>query len=180
MGEPDEPLENRKFRWERLRFLIASLGGACLFLVGLWQFSITARNDFARPVLEKQIELCMDASESAARLAQPVNRKAADWRDGPVASRFLALYFGKLGVVEDRCLYGAMLRFKRALFDRDDAAGAGRLALTISFACRRLLSKNWNAGLVGLYDPQDLIESFTDLDDYRQTMNAQPHCRLEE
>lgn len=122
----------------------------------------------------------MDASESAALLAQPLSRKTADWRDGAVASRFLALYFGKLGAVEDRRLYDSMIRFKNAVFDSENAAGASRLALTISFACRRLLSKNWDSGLVGLHDPQALIESFTDLDDYRQTMNAQSHCKLEE
>ncbi len=179
MSETSKSLDERKFRWERVRFLITSLGGTLLFFIGLWQFTITARNDFAKPVVEKQMELCLDATERAALLAQTSNSPNSDWKSGEVARGYLALYYGKLGVVEDRCLYDSMLRFKTVLFDgRQSVTSPERLALTIAFACRRLISKNWSPGLAGVYDPQRLFESFTDLADYKETMGQMKSCKL--
>ena len=172
-------LDERRFRWEIAKFLIGAIGGAVLFLIGLWQFSITARNEFAKPVLAQQIALCMEASDSAAKLAQDANRRNPDWQSSDLAIKYLALYYGKLGIVEDRCLYGAMVNFKKTVFDGAlSTESPNRLALTISFACRRMMSKNWSSGLVGLYYPQHLFDSFNDLDDYRNTMSASRHCPL--
>ena len=180
MGENSQSLDERKFRWERIRFLIASFGGTLLFFIGLWQFTITARNDFAKPVLEKQLELCMDATESAALLAQTSNSPESDWKSGDVARGYLALYYGKLGVVEDRCLYDSMVGFKRVQFDGIQSdTSRNRLALTIAFACRRLISKNWSPGLAAVYDPQRLFESFSDLEDYKNTMGKYKNCALD-
>ena len=179
MSETSKSLDERKFRWERVRFLITSLGGTLLFFIGLWQFTITARNDFAKPVLEKQMELCLDATESAALLAQPSSWSQSGWKNGENARGYLALYYGKLGVVEDRCVYDSMVRFKTVLFDgRKSDTSLERLALTIAFACRRLISKNWSPGLAGVYDPQRLFESFSDLDDYKNTMGTISSCAL--
>lgn len=174
-------LDERKFRWEKVRWIVAGAGGTLLFLIGLWQFTIAARNEFAKPVLAKQLELCVEVSELAALLAQPTNRSTAEWKTSELAQKYLAFYYGKLGVVEDRCLYGAMVSFKTAVFDRgsdEPATDESRKALTIAFACRRLLSRNWSTGLVGIYDPQELFEAFTSLEDFRNTMNANTHCRL--
>jgi hypothetical protein len=182
MAKTPATLDERRFRWEIAKFLIGAVGGGALFLIGLWQFSITARNDFAKPVLEQQIKLCMDASESAATLAQDVSRTDPDWQSSDLAVTYLALYYGKLGIVEDRCLYNAMVNFKKTVFDgvrNSEGLSANRLALTISFACRRMLSKNWSSGLVSLYDPQHLFDSFNDLEDYRNTMQSKDHCALD-
>lgn len=187
MSQEPKSLEDRKFRWERARFLIASVGGAVLFLVGLWQFAVTSRNEFAKPVLEQQMKLCIEASESAALLAFDSSDGSSDWRRGDTARKYLALYYGKLGVVEDRCLYDSMVAFKSRVFDGQKAfddfgneISPSRLALTISFACRRLLSKHWSSGIVGLYDPHHLFESFSDLEDYRNTLKSKRHCVIDE
>jgi hypothetical protein len=176
-------IEERKLAWEKTKFAITALGGTLLFLIGLWQFSITSRNDFAKPIIKKQLDLCIEASGAAAILAEDVrsgrnpgeNAKAIDYR---------SLYFGRLGVVEDRCVYRTMVNFKTFVLDtqisKDDVEKvekASRLALTIGFACRRMLSKGWNAGLVKAYDPINLLETFTDLDDYRNTMNQIAECQ---
>jgi hypothetical protein len=173
-------IEERKLAWEKTKFVVTALGGTLLFLIGLWQFSITSRNDFAKPIIKEQLDLCVEASGAAAILAEDVrlgrnpgeNAKAIDYR---------SLYFGRLGVVEDRCVYRTMVNFKLAVLDnrmkKEDAHEAERLALSIGFACRRMLSKGWNAGLVKAYDPINLLETFTDLDDYRNKMNEIPECR---
>jgi hypothetical protein len=172
-------LNERKFRWERTRFLLGSIGGTILFAIGLWQFTVAARNDFAKPVLKMQMELCVEASGLAALLAQPSSRAGTEWKSSETARNYLSLYYGKLGVVEDRCVYDAMVKFKTHLFD--DVASRkspNRLALTVAFACRRLISKNWSSGLVGLYDPLQLFDAFTDLEDFRNMTEDNEHCRL--
>ena len=163
-------MEEQKLSWEKVKFFVTAIGGTVLFFIGLWQFSITSRNEFAKPVLEKQLDLCIEASGAAATLAEDV-RRGRDPEQNNVAITYLALYFGKLGVVEDRCLYRTMVNFKEKVFDKKQINETpSRLALSIGFACRRLISKSWKAGLVGIYDPQQLFESFTDLDDYKTTM----------
>ena len=174
----EQQLEERKLRWNQVRFLITALGGTFLFLIGIWQFTITARNDFAKPLLEKQIDLCIDASEAAALLALS-DRGAPDWQTGPAAQRYLAHYYGKLGVIEDKCLYLSMVKYKTVIFDNaQTAVTPNRLALAIAFACRRLISRHWSPGLVGFYDPLHLTEALADLDDYRQTMQQIESCKL--
>ena len=172
-------IEERKLAWEKTKFAITALGGTLLFLIGLWQFNITSRNDFAKPIIERQLDLCIEASGAAAILAEDVrsgrnpgeNAKAIDYR---------SLYFGRLGVVEDQCVYRAMVNFKTFVLDtqigKEDAENASRRALTIGFACRRMLSKGWNAGLVKVYDPMKLLETFTDLPDYSNKMSEIPEC----
>jgi len=92
-----------------------------------------------------------------------------------MATEYKALYYGKLAVVEDRCVYQTMYDFKNVIFDGIASdVPRPRLALRIAFACRRLLSKGWNASLLRLYDPQHLLESFTDLTDYKKSMETYP------
>jgi hypothetical protein len=169
-------IEEQKLRWEKAKFFITAVGGTVLFFIGLWQFSITSRNEFAKPVLQKQLDLCIEASGTAATLAEDA-RHGLDPEKNQVAITYLSLYYGKLGVVEDRCLYRTMVNFKQKVFDKSHSTeSASRLALTIAFACRRLISKNWRAGLLEIYDPQQLLESFTDLPDYNRTMQSIPEC----
>jgi len=152
--------------------VVTGVGAVILFFIGLWQFTVTSRNDFAKPVLQKQLELCVEASNAAAILAEP----NADLK-GQTASEYKALYYGKLAVVEDRCVYQTMVNFKQAVFDGVESdVSFQRAALRIAFACRRLLSKGWNASLLRIYDPQHLLESFTDLKDYKDSMHALAEC----
>jgi hypothetical protein len=167
----EKNLEERKFIWENRRFFIAGIGAVILFLIGLWQFTITSRNEFAKPVLEKQMNLCIEASNAAAILAQP----NPDLK-GETAINYLALYYGKLAVVEDQCVYQTMVDFKTLVFDKKQKDGDNepvtRKALKIAFACRRMLSKGWKVSLLGIYDPQHLFEAFTDLKDYKESMKS--------
>ena len=71
-----------------------------------------------QPFLERQLELCMEASNVAAILATTRSRKAFD----QAHSRFLELYWGPLSVVENRDVSQAMIDFLGAL---DGLAGKG-------------------------------------------------------
>ena len=169
--------DDRALRWEKQRFWLTAVGGLLLFFIGLWQFSITSRNDFAKPLLTKQLDLCIEASESAARLAQEAEPDLS--AKNPTAATYLSLYYGKLAVVEDQCLYQSMVRFKGQVFDkRPSSVSSPRAALQIAFACRRMLTKGWGTGVLGIYDPQGLIASFNDLEDFKDSMNAVEACKL--
>jgi hypothetical protein len=170
-----EDLEERKLRWEKTKFIATGVAGFAFFVIGLWQFNLTSRNDVAKPLLQKQLDLCIEASGAAAMLAP------APTDDSPPnkpRTTFLGLYYGKLAVVEDSCVYSSMVRFKTGVLDgqvRDH--DASRAAITIAFACRRLLIKNWNAGLVGIYDPQHLTSDFSKLNDFKVSMNEIDGCK---
>lgn len=172
-------IEEIKLAWEKRKFAVTALGGTLLFLIGFWQFSITSRNEFAKPVLKGQLDLCIEASGAAAILAEDV-RLGKNPAENAKAIDFHSLYFGRLGVVEDRCVYRTMVNFNSVVLEsqlsKDDAHKASRLALSIGFACRRMLSKGWNAGLVKAYDPIKLLDTFTDLDDYKNTMSQIAEC----
>ncbi len=168
-------IEDRKLSWEKAKFIATAIGGFLFFIIGLWQFNLTSRNDLAKPLLQKQIDLCIEASGAAATLAL----KPTD-DEPPVRPRttYLGLYYGRLAVVEDSCVYRTMVNFKTQVLDgeiRDQ--GARRLAISIAFACRRLLIKNWNAGLVGIYDPQHLVKAYDELADFKVSMDSIAECK---
>ncbi len=172
-----EDSEANKIRWEKQRFFIAAIGGTVLFLIGLWQFTITARNSFAEPVLQRQLDLCIEASGSAAELANMKANGANELERSEEGVKFLSLYFGRLGVVENQCVYNAMVRFHNRIFlNKGDDNNVHRLALRVAFACRQMISRNWSPGLVAVYDPQYLIDDFTDLGDYRNAIKSMPGC----
>jgi hypothetical protein len=170
--------EEAKLKWEKQKFVIAAVSSILLFLIGLWQFSITSRNEFAKPVLQKQLDFCVDAAGSAAVVADDFENKRP-FLNGEKAREFTSLYYGRMGIVEDRCVYASMVAFHRVVFENKPSPSettASRLALGIAFACRRMLSQGWRAGLVRLYDPHNLFENFTDLADYENVMKQVPEC----
>lgn len=130
---------------------VKTLGIAASAAVGLggiafsiWDLSVTREFEARRPFLERQMELCFDASRAAARLAASEDEAL---REAALA-RFRELYWGELAVVEDRAVEAAMVRFKREL----DAAGPGGgrlpvLALNVAHACRELTLDSWDIRL---------------------------------
>lgn len=174
MGDTEEA---KKLRWEKQRFFITAIGGSVLFLIGLWQFTISARNGFAQPVLQRQLDLCIEAAGSAAELANMKVNGMQRLEASAEGVKFLSLYFGRLGVVENQCVYNAMLKFHERVFrDSGSDNNVHRLALKVGFACRQMISRNWSPGLVALYDPQFLIENFTNMTDYSSTIQSMPGC----
>ena len=116
-NEPPKIGRHGKIGFEQTKFIVTGVGGVFLFFIGLWQFSITSRDDFAKPILQKQLDLCIEVSNAAATLSQSAFPDLSD--KNPMAVAYLSLYYGKLAVVEDRCLYRTMVEFKRMVFDRE-------------------------------------------------------------
>jgi hypothetical protein len=111
------------------------------------------RYEAARPFLQRQLDLCVDASDAAATLASTGNAKqVAAARD-----RFWQLYIGSLHIVEDfgsGSVADRMYAFGRALkqvpADANELAamdiekrGLEGGALDIGMACRALIVTGW-------------------------------------
>ena len=52
-----------------------------------------------------------------------------------------------------------------------------RLALTVAFACRRMLTKGWNIGEIDIYHLQKPPVNFTEVDEFKSTMQQIPDCK---
>jgi hypothetical protein len=75
------------------------------FAGGIWQFTAGQRQANRQPFLQKQLELCFQASEAASRLASETD--PAEWEKARLT--FWRLYWGPLSIVEDRAVEGAMV-----------------------------------------------------------------------
>jgi len=155
---------------EANKYWLAAAGGALLVALGLWQFSAVAHR-------EVQLQLCVEASGIAERLAQD---KAAnrDFKQSTRADAFRELIEGRRGVIEDRCVVGTMERFKsRVLFD-DPATSETpeQSALFVAFACRRMASRNFSAGAINIFHLQTHPENLTEIDEFKSTMQQIPGC----
>ena len=83
--------------------------GALTVGVGIWQFSVQQGQANRQPFLQKQLELCFQATETAGRLA--TETYPAEWEKARLT--FWRLYWGPLSVVEDRAVEGAMVELGR-------------------------------------------------------------------
>jgi hypothetical protein len=75
------------------------------FAGGVWQFTAGQRQANRQPFLQKQLELCFQASEAASRLASETD--PAKWEEARLT--FWRLYWGPLSVVEDRAVESGMV-----------------------------------------------------------------------
>jgi len=103
---------------ERIGKLAAIVGALVTFVWGVYQYfdARTRDADIRRleaiePFLDRQLKLYKEATQVTAAIAtttDPVERAKA-------TSRFWALYYGELALVEDRYVEAAMVAFGRAL-----------------------------------------------------------------
>lgn len=142
----------QRFRDDGVKNLVMIVGLAIAFAVGILQYVETSKREFKRPFLAKQLELCLSATESAARVSQA--NKQTDFHDAK--SRFLELYWDGLAMVEDQCVTRKMIAFHGTMkkdLEFGDTPSRENLrepALHIAFACRNLISKRWSD--VGMLD----------------------------
>jgi hypothetical protein len=124
--------------------------------IGFLQYGLTSSFSVRQPFITKQTELCLAASEHAARLA--TTRVADTWRNS--WEEFWMLYWGPLAVVEDvesqaeNRVATQMVQFGDALKKIDPATptlpvpGLTGPAIKISHACRDLLAAKWQVGVL--------------------------------
>ena len=104
-----------------------------------------------RPFLEKQLELCFEASNATSTYATTAD---ADLRRKSI-DRFWALYWGQLGIVEDDQVEAAMVNYKKALGSAGSEpvpAALKRAALGVAHACRDLILESWDVDIPDLKD----------------------------
>jgi hypothetical protein len=124
-------------------------------VVGIYQYSDERAQANRQPFLQRQLELSFQASEAAARLATETN--PAEWETARKA--FWRLYWGPLGIVEDRGVEAAMVRLGQ-LVPRDDAipplpvTDLQQPSLALAHAVRELVLASWDVSLPPLQGQQ--------------------------
>ena len=149
--ETGSKLAERRFEW--LKLGIPSSIAVVTILIGAIQYISTSSFSVRQPFLAKQTELCLQASEHAARLASTMDKMQWDKSRG----EFWMLYLGPLAVVEEAGtesqVAARMIDFGKALnaLGAAPALPASTLespSLAVAHACRDLLSSKWQAGFL--------------------------------
>jgi hypothetical protein len=117
--------------------------------VGIWQFLLQQIQSNKQEFGKKQLELCVQATDAAARLAE--TKDPVEWEKSRQA--FWILYWGPLAIVEDQNMATAMIDFGKHL-PKDSVPPSGlpvhdldAPAINIAHAARNLIQTNWNVNL---------------------------------
>lgn len=141
------------------QIIVPSTIAAVAIVVGFIQYVSTSSLSARQPYLEKQTDLCVKASEHAARLA--TSRDDVQWKKS--LDDFQMLYFGPLVVVEEAGsksqVAQKMIAFEFELIKIDVPPKSLPLAnhdlnlasLTLANACRDLLASKWRVGILGWF-----------------------------
>lgn len=132
----------------RIKAFAASIGLAG-FMFGVLQYFHTQSIEAAKPYLHKKLDFCVEAVETAAKIAE-----SNTYPDAEIA-RFLEMYWGVMGLIENEVVNGAMVGFKDevskiksaqrdGLSDAHIPATAKSKALQLAHACRDELSREWS------------------------------------
>lgn len=123
--------------------------------IGIWQFAEKTAQSNREPFLKTQLELCLEASNSAAKLATETD--SAEWEKA--RKTFWRLYWGPLGMVEDRDVAAAMVELGKMVPKQPVAASEEIpkpelevLSLRLAHATRDLILDSWNVTLEPLQD----------------------------
>jgi hypothetical protein len=123
---------------------------AVVISVGTFTHSVvrdwaSALRDTKKPFFEKQLTLYFEAAEAAATLSNH-EVESDSWRKA--RARFHELYWGPLGVVEDRRVAQAMVDFRSAL-ERDprQQQALRPLSLGLAHALRASIEEHWGVSL---------------------------------
>jgi len=133
--------------------LLTVIVAICGVVFSLWQFrsqqedhqkelSDIAQREFMKPLLEKQLNLYVEASGAAATIAstsdEAERRKAKD--------TFWKLYWGPLVMVENKAVSGAMKDFGYCLDGTDTCTDADlkNKSLALASTLERSMLLNWN------------------------------------
>ena len=117
-------------------------------IVGIYQYTDQRAQGNRQPFLQRQLELSFQASDAAARLATETN--PAEWE--AARKTFWRLYWGPLGIVEDRAVEAAMVRLGQVVPTGDTIpplpmAELQRPSLQLAHAVRELVLASWNVSL---------------------------------
>jgi hypothetical protein len=143
-------------RLELTKFGATTLIAVITIGIGFMQYGYTSSFSVRQPFIAKQTDLCLAASEHAARLA--TTRSPAAFEKS--REEFWMLYWGPLAVVEDvetRAESRVAIEMRKFgdAFKVVDAPnvplpldGLTTLAINIAHACRDLLGSKWEVGVL--------------------------------
>jgi hypothetical protein len=146
-----------EMRLEWTKLAIASIGGTIAVAVGLYQYIATSTQTARQPFLGQQTTLCLQASETVARLAS--TRNLDEWKK--YRGDFWMLYWGPLAVVENKTpesgpyslVANRMIEFGNQLASTGDSPTLPmdiltRSAINVSKACQDLVTSWWEPGFL--------------------------------
>jgi len=154
---------DRKLEWSKLG--ITTVIAVITIVIGFIQYISTSSLSVREPYLQKQTELCLQASEHAARLA--TTSDMLQWKKS--WEEFWMLYWGPLAVVEEAgseshvadnmvVMGKALMRYgptppslpvRPVPRDKPDLTGP---AINVALSCRDLFSSKWRAGILGWFE----------------------------
>jgi hypothetical protein len=119
---------------------------------GIWQYADKSAQSNKAPFLEKQLEISFEASDVAARLATETN--ADEWEKA--RKDFWRLYWGPLGIVEDKAVEAAMVALGKIVPKLADEnlelpmATLEQPSLQLALATRNLILGSWKVDIPAL------------------------------
>jgi len=108
----------------------------------------TRKFEAKRPFLELQLQYCVDATDAASNIATNTNSVEVE----KAQEVFWKYYWGRLAIVEDSAVAGAMYKFGKTLpglrmvtgeFQMDNRSKLKFLAIKIAHGCRDLINASW-------------------------------------
>lgn len=134
--------------WMQLLTPIAAVLAA---LAGAVRFLGEQRQANRMPFLQRQLEISLEAAEVVSTLATSID--PAEWERARAA--FWRLYWGRLGVVEDRQVEAVMVRIgaivpRTALAPALPMSELQELSLALAQAARAQTQSNWRVSLAPL------------------------------
>ncbi|VVP90102.1 hypothetical protein PS918_03149 [Pseudomonas fluorescens] len=147
------PLENL----DNLLKILALVGAVGSFGVGLWQWTVkedkdrqqrkdeytkseeNRRLEATKPFLERQLKLYTEVSQVAAKIATQESAETS----GEIQSRFWALYWGELALVENESVEAAMKKMGDAIKDKCPKHYLEQKSLELAHAMRASLDRSW-------------------------------------
>jgi len=112
--------------------LIAIIG----LIFGIIRFVHIQEIEASKPFLEKKLEWCIEATETASSIA---NAKGSTETE---EKRFWELYWGVMGMVENEEITKAMIAFGKELKARQNLQ---KKSLDLAHACRTEMANDWSS-----------------------------------
>jgi hypothetical protein len=155
-----------------LKDVLTIVGATVAVIIGLVQYHYTSRDEFLKPIRESQLNLYVEASSAAARVAT-LPQDSKEWK--AARADFLRLYYGPLAIVENYehekrhgddqtvTVEQAMMAFKGCMDDSNCVISdmLQDYSLALAHTCRASLGTSWgfsDAQLRGDY--QHIILNF--------------------
>jgi hypothetical protein len=112
---------------------IVAVGGLVFTIL---QFIHVQEMEASRPYLEKKLGWCEEAVETASGIAN------SDDNSEEKRKRFWEMYWGVMGLVENKQVTEAMVTFGQAL---QSGGNLRHRSLAIAHACRAEMAKDWSS-----------------------------------